>query len=74
MMGLSYPYEVVTKKIKANDLVNYIMDNKGAGGGHDEMAGGFIDQKDVGLLQNKNFDTYVRYRTIKYIDYIHLGL
>lgn len=56
------------KKIKANDLVNYIIDSKGAGGGHDEMAGGFMSIEDVGLLQNKNFDTYVRYRTIKFID------
>lgn len=61
------------KKLKANDLVSYIIDNKGAGGGHDEMAGGFISQKEVGLLQNKNFDTYVRYRAIKYIDLIRHG-
>ncbi len=61
------------KNIKANDLVDYIIDNKGAGGGHDEMAGGFISQQEVGLLQNKNFDTYVRYRTIKFIDYNFSG-
>lgn len=62
------------RKIKANDLVNFIIDEKGKGGGHDEMAGGFIAHQDIGLLQNKNFDTYVRYRTIKFIDYIRLGL
>ena len=61
------------KSIKANDLVNFIIDNRGAGGGHDEMAGGFIDREQVGLLLNKNFDTYVRYRTLKFIDWIREG-
>lgn len=56
------------KTIKANDLVNYIIDNCGTGGGHDEMAGGFISKADLGLMQNKNFDTYVRYRAIKFIE------
>lgn len=58
------------KQIKANNLVNFIIDNHGTGGGHDEMAGGFITREEIGLLQNKNFDTYVRYRTIKYLDFI----
>lgn len=61
------------KNIKAYDLVNFIIDNRGAGGGHDEMAGGFIDSEQVGLLLNKNFDTYVRYRTLKFIDWIREG-
>ncbi len=61
------------RRIKANELVDYIIDNRGAGGGHDEMAGGFIDREEVGLLLNKNFDTYVRYRTLKFIDWIHEG-
>ena len=61
------------KNIKAYDLVNYIIDNRGAGGGHDEMAGGFIDKEQVELLLNKNFDTYVRYRTLKFIDWIREG-
>lgn len=58
------------RMIKANNLVNYIIDQHGTGGGHDEMAGGFISRDEIGLLQNKNFDTYVRYRTIKYLDFI----
>ncbi len=57
-------------KIKANNLVSYIIDKHGAGGGHDEMAGGFIAMSEIGLLQNRNFDTYVRYRTIRYIDMV----
>jgi nanoRNase/pAp phosphatase (c-di-AMP/oligoRNAs hydrolase) len=61
------------KLVKANDLVDFIIDSKGAGGGHDEMAGGFMSIEDVGLLQNKNFDTYVRYRTIKFIERIKDG-
>lgn len=57
-------------RIKANNLVSYIIDKHGTGGGHDEMAGGFIAMADLGLLQERNFDTYVRYRTIRYAEMI----
>lgn len=57
-------------RVKANDLVSYIMSNSGAGGGHDEMAGGFMKKEGLKLMQSKNFDTYVRYRSIQYIERI----
>jgi nanoRNase/pAp phosphatase (c-di-AMP/oligoRNAs hydrolase) len=71
--GIKLSIRCGDKSIKAFDLVEFIIDNRGAGGGHDEMAGGFISLEEVGLLQNKNFDTYVRYRTLKYIEWVKEG-
>jgi len=54
--------------IKANDLVRHILDNHGVGGGHDEMAGGFIRKNEMDFLENKELNTYVRYRVLSYLE------
>ena len=56
-----------TKEVKANELANYLTENIGSGGGHIEMAGGYID-KDLFLkkLHGMEMDDYLRDRIQKY--------
>ncbi len=68
--GIKFSTRSINGKIKANDLVRFILDGIGFGGGHDSMAGGFLpaDKMD----KNKNLDTFVRHRAITYIEEIHV--
>ena len=68
--GIKFSTRSINGKIKANDLVRFILDGIGFGGGHDSMAGGFLpaDKMD----DNKNLDTFVRHRAITYIEETHV--
>jgi nanoRNase/pAp phosphatase (c-di-AMP/oligoRNAs hydrolase) len=58
--GLDYIY--------ADQLVKFIIDEKGLGGGHNEMAGGFIPIENIDFIDYRELDTYVRYRAIAFLE------
>lgn len=66
--GIKFSIRSGENNISANELIKYIIDDKGVGGGHKEMAGGFIMEEEMGFLANRELDTYVRFRAIAYVE------
>lgn len=66
--GIKFSVRSGERDVFADDLVRYILKDRGVGGGHKEMAGGFILEEDMAFLEHKELDTYVRYRTITYVE------
>ncbi len=64
--GIKFSTRSIDRKVKANDLVRFILDGVGFGGGHESMAGGFLPSGN--LDENKNLDTFVRHRAITFIE------
>lgn len=64
--GIKFSTRSISKKIKANELVRYILAGVGFGGGHESMAGGFLP---VGNLdKNKSLHTFVRHKAITFLE------
>ena len=66
--GIKFSTRSINKNIKANDLVRFILEGRGFGGGHDSMAGGFLPIDS--LESTKSLHTFVRHRAINYIESI----
>lgn len=66
--GIKFSVRSGEKYVHADELVKYILQDTGVGGGHKEMAGGFIPQDEMNFLHNKELDTYVRFKTISYVE------
>ncbi len=66
--GIKFSVRSGVKEVNADDLVKFIIDNRGVGGGHKEMAGGFVPVNELDFLKNKQLDTYVRFRTIAFVE------
>lgn len=66
--GIKFSIRSGLPHIPANELIRYILQDYGIGGGHNEMAGGFISQDDLSHLRNKPLDMYIQYRTIQFVD------
>lgn len=66
--GVKFSIRSEMNKVKANTLVRYIIHDKGVGGGHNEMAGGFMLADKMDFLSNKQLDTYIRHRAISYVE------
>lgn len=66
--GIKFSIRSGVKGIRANKLVKFILQDKGVGGGHDVMAGGFITKDHMSFLENRELDTYVRYRVLSYLE------
>jgi nanoRNase/pAp phosphatase (c-di-AMP/oligoRNAs hydrolase) len=64
--GVKYSVRSVDAAVSAGDLVRHIVEDHGVGGGHDHMAGGFIDLTQFPEL--RSIDTFSRYRTIRYVE------
>ncbi len=64
--GYKFSTRSLNRKIKANDLIRFILKDRGFGGGHDSMAGGFLPKE--GFEPDKSLHTFVRHRTITYIE------
>ena len=62
--GVKLSVRSVNQKIKANDLVKHLTEGCGVGGGHDNMAGGFIPKEN--LKNNRVFDTFIKHRAISF--------
>ena len=64
--GIKLSVRSIDKKIKANDLVRYLVEERGVGGGHDSMAGGFIPKEN--LSASRVLDTYIKHRAISFFN------
>jgi nanoRNase/pAp phosphatase (c-di-AMP/oligoRNAs hydrolase) len=53
-------------RVKANDLVRYLTEGIGVGGGHDHMAGGFIPREK--LSEDRLIDTFLKHRAIAFYE------
>ncbi|GMQ59456.1 hypothetical protein AN1V17_38530 [Vallitalea sediminicola] len=66
--GVKFSIRSESTKIKANKLMRFIMAHRGVGGGHNEMAGGFMPADNMDFLNNKRLDTFIRHRAISYVE------
>lgn len=66
--GIKFSVRSGENEIHADELVKYILNDKGVGGGHKEMAGGFIPEEEMDFLAHKELDTYVRHRSISFVE------
>lgn len=66
--GIKFSIRSGERSVKANRLIKFILADKGIGGGHDVMAGGFITKENMSFLENRELDTYVRYRVLSFMD------
>ncbi len=64
--GIKLSCRSITSKIKANDLVRYLVEGTGVGGGHNHMAGGFIPKQSVPA--ERSIDTYLKHRAISFYE------
>lgn len=64
--GIKFSTRSIDDKVKANDLVRYILEGVGFGGGHNSMAGGFLPV--ANLEEGKSLHTFVRHRAITFIE------
>jgi nanoRNase/pAp phosphatase (c-di-AMP/oligoRNAs hydrolase) len=64
--GIKLSTRSITPRIRANDLVRYIVDGVGFGGGHTHMAGGFIPAER--LSAGRKTDTFIKHRAIKFLE------
>ncbi|MDR1143210.1 MAG: DHH family phosphoesterase [Spirochaetaceae bacterium] len=55
--------------VKANDLIRYLTDGCGVGGGHDNMAGGFIPNENIS--SSRVLDTFIKHRAIAFYENRH---
>lgn len=66
--GIKFSVRSGVAYVSASDLVKFIIDFKGVGGGHKEMAGGFMPIEYFDFVDYRELDTYVRYRTINFVE------
>ena len=64
--GIKLSVRSTCEKIKANSLVRHLVEDCGVGGGHDNMAGGFIPKEN--LHASRVLDTYIKHRAIAYYE------
>lgn len=68
-MGVKFSIRSSSKKLKANDLVKHLVEGYGVGGGHINMAGGFIPKDN--LSASKLLNTFIKHRAISYYEKYH---
>ena len=64
--GIKLSIRSTCPSVKANDLVRYLTEGCGVGGGHDNMAGGFIPKEN--LKEARVLDTFIKHRAIAYYE------
>jgi nanoRNase/pAp phosphatase (c-di-AMP/oligoRNAs hydrolase) len=64
--GIKLSVRSICNKIKANDLIRFIVEDCGVGGGHDNMAGGFIPIEN--LSGSRALDTFIKHRAIQFYE------
>ncbi|MCL1813889.1 MAG: DHHA1 domain-containing protein [Treponema sp.] len=62
--GIKLSVRSTSNAIKANDLVRFLVEGCGVGGGHDNMAGGFIPGEN--LSSARVLDTFLKHRAIQF--------
>jgi len=66
--GIKLSIRSRSDKVRANHLVKCLVEGFGVGGGHDNMAGGFIPNEN--LNHQRVFDTFIKHRAIAYYEKI----
>jgi nanoRNase/pAp phosphatase (c-di-AMP/oligoRNAs hydrolase) len=64
--GIKISVRSTQDKVKANDMVRFLVEGCGVGGGHDNMAGGFIPGENLKPLRSS--DTFLKHRAIAYYE------
>ena len=64
--GIKLSIRSTCRNVKANDLVRHLVEGCGVGGGHDNMAGGFIPKENLSL--SRELDTFIKHRAISYYE------
>jgi nanoRNase/pAp phosphatase (c-di-AMP/oligoRNAs hydrolase) len=64
--GIKLSVRSICAEIKANNLVRHLVEGCGMGGGHDNMAGGFIPNEN--LSPSRALDTFIKHRAIAYYE------
>ena len=64
--GIKLSVRSTCDKILANNLVRHLVEGCGVGGGHDNMAGGFIPLENLSPL--RVLDTFLKHRAIAYYE------
>ncbi|MCL2481023.1 MAG: DHHA1 domain-containing protein [Spirochaetaceae bacterium] len=64
--GIKLSIRSTCQKVKANNLVRYLVEGFGVGGGHDNMAGGFIPKEN--LKPSRGLDTFIKHRAIAFYE------
>ncbi|MCL2319461.1 MAG: DHHA1 domain-containing protein [Treponema sp.] len=64
--GIKLSVRSTADTVKANSLVRYLVEGYGVGGGHNNMAGGFIPQEN--LSASRSIDTFIKHRAIAYYE------
>ncbi|MDR2471621.1 MAG: DHH family phosphoesterase [Treponema sp.] len=64
--GIKLSVRSTCDKVKANDLVRSLVKDCGVGGGHDNMAGGFIPNEK--LSAQRLLDTFIKHRAIAFYE------
>jgi nanoRNase/pAp phosphatase (c-di-AMP/oligoRNAs hydrolase) len=64
--GIKFSVRSNLETVLANDLVRFIVEGCGVGGGHDNMAGGFIPIEN--LSASRVLDTFIKHRTIAFYE------
>jgi nanoRNase/pAp phosphatase (c-di-AMP/oligoRNAs hydrolase) len=70
--GVKLSVRSVDENTRANDMVRYLVDGIGIGGGHDHMAGGFIPANK--LYKTRKLDTFLQHRAISFFEKTHTTL
>ena len=65
-IGVKLSIRSIKENIKASDLVRHLVEGCGVGGGHDNMAGGFIPAEN--LSPNRVLDTFIKKRAITFYE------
>jgi len=64
--GIKLSIRSTCNGVKANDLVRFLVEGRGVGGGHDNMAGGFIPK--ANLSASRVLDTFLKHRAIEFYE------
>ncbi|MDR0473503.1 MAG: DHH family phosphoesterase [Treponema sp.] len=64
--GIKLSIRSTCQKVKANNLARHLVEGYGVGGGHDNMAGGFIPREK--LKASRVLDTFIKHRAIAYYE------
>ena len=64
--GVKLSVRSTCDSIKANDLIRFLVEGYGVGGGHDNMAGGFIPAEN--LRASRVLDTFLKHRSIEFYE------
>jgi nanoRNase/pAp phosphatase (c-di-AMP/oligoRNAs hydrolase) len=64
--GIKLSVRSTCNGVKANDLVRFLVEGCGVGGGHDNMAGGFIPKENLSPF--RMLDTFLKHRAIEFYE------